>query len=88
MAIINGGKVLFAGAPDAALTDLDGKIWERAIAKSEMDFYQNTYQVISSKLVAGKPIIHVLSDTQPDGFVATEANLEDVFFAKIASTNL
>jgi ABC-2 type transport system ATP-binding protein len=83
MAIINGGKVLFAGAPDAALTDLDGKIWERAITKSEMDFYQSSYQVISSKLVAGKPIIHVLADTQPDGFVATEANLEDVFFSKI-----
>jgi ABC-2 type transport system ATP-binding protein len=88
MAIINGGKLLFAGAPDAALAELEGKIWERAITKLEMVFYQSSYQVISSKLVAGKPIIHVMADEQPDGFVATEANLEDVFFAKIASTNL
>ncbi len=86
MAIINGGKLLFSGAPDTALTELEGKIWERAINKSEMDFYQNNHQVISSKLVAGKPIIHVLSDSQPDGFVATEANLEDVFFSKIIQT--
>lgn len=83
MAIINGGQLLFAGAPDAALTELEGKIWERAITKSEMEVYQNTYHVISSKLVAGKPIIHVLADEKPDGFVATEANLEDVFFSKI-----
>lgn len=83
MAIINGGQLLFAGAPDAALTELEGKIWERAITKSEMEVYQKDYRVISSKLVAGKPIIHVLNDTQPEGFSPAEASLEDVFFAKI-----
>jgi ABC-2 type transport system ATP-binding protein len=83
MAIINNGKLLFAGAPDAALTTLEGKIWERSIAKSEMAEFQNNFKIISNKLVAGKPNIHVYSETEPDGFVATEANLEDVFFAKI-----
>jgi ABC-2 type transport system ATP-binding protein len=83
MAIINGGKLLFAGAPDDALTTLEGKIWERSINKSEMADYQNNFKIISNKLVAGKPIIHVYSDHAPEGFVATEANLEDVFFAKI-----
>ncbi|MBL7780098.1 MAG: ABC transporter ATP-binding protein [Saprospiraceae bacterium] len=84
MAIINGGRVLFAGAPDAALQEMEGKIWEKAIQKSEIDEYQQQYKVISSKLVAGKPIIHVLSDEAPgNGFKATEAGLEDVFFAKI-----
>jgi hypothetical protein len=32
--------------------------------------------------VAGKPIIHVFSENELDGFAPTEANLEDVFFAK------
>jgi ABC-2 type transport system ATP-binding protein len=86
MAIINGGKLLYAGTPEAALTTLEGKIWERAIAKSEMDFYQSNFQVISSKLVSGKPIIHVYADAAPDGFSATEPNLEDVFFAKILNS--
>ena len=72
------------GAPDAALQEMEGKIWEKAIQKSEIDEYQQQYKVISSKLVAGKPIIHVLSDEAPgNGFKATEAGLEDVFFAKI-----
>jgi len=84
MAIINNGQVLYDGAPDAALRQLDGKVWEKAIAKSDIDDHQQRYHVISSKLVAGKPIIHILSDTDPsDGFRRAEADLEDVFFAKI-----
>ena len=85
MAIINNGKLLFSGAPDDALQSLDGKIWERSISKSEMDFFQNTYKIISNKLIAGKPNIHVYAESQPEGFKPTEVNLEDVFFAKILS---
>jgi ABC-2 type transport system ATP-binding protein len=83
MAIINNGKLLFAGNPDDALYTLEGKIWERAIDKNEMVYFQENHKIISSKLVAGKPIIHVFSDAIPNGFKPTEANLEDVFFAKI-----
>jgi ABC-type multidrug transport system ATPase subunit len=82
MAIINQGKLLFSGAPDTALQLLEGKIWERSIPKNEMSDYQKNYKVISNKLVAGKPIIHVFSENELDGFAPTEANLEDVFFAK------
>ena len=88
MAIINGGQVLYAGAPDTALKQLEGKIWEKSITKAELDDYQSRYQIISSKLVAGKPIIHVYSDTDPgDGFQHTAAGLEDVFFSKINVKN-
>jgi len=89
MAIINNGRVLYAGSPDAALEQLQGKVWEKAIAKSEFEAYQQQYQVISSKLVAGKPIIHVLSDARPaEGFQPVDADLEDVFFAKIMAGSL
>lgn len=84
MAIINGGRVLFAGAPDTALQEMEGKIWEKSIAKSEVDEYHSKYKVISSKLVAGKPIIHILSAENPgDGFRSAPPGLEDVFFSKI-----
>ncbi|MFN0034790.1 MAG: ABC transporter ATP-binding protein [Saprospiraceae bacterium] len=86
MAIINGGQVLYAGSPEAALTQLEGKIWEKAIAKAQIDDYQSRFRVISSKLVAGKPIIHILSEGDPgEGFRPAEAGLEDVFFAKIGA---
>ena len=84
MAIINGGQVLYAGSPEAALTQLQGKVWEKAIAKSEIEDYQSRFRLISSKLVAGKPIIHILSDGDPgEGFNPATAGLEDVFFSKI-----
>lgn len=84
MAIINLGRVQFAGAPDDALKNLQGKVWEKSISKSEMEAHAARYQLISNKLVAGKPIIHIVSDENPgDGFRATEPNLEDVFFQKI-----
>ncbi len=86
MAIINNGQVLYAGTPDAALKAMKNKVWEKAIAKAEIDEYQGRYQVISSKLVSGRPIIHVLNDENPgNGFHSAEASLEDVFFAKISA---
>ena len=84
MAIINVGKVLYEGAPDAAVAQLDGKIWQRSILKSEVDDYGGRFKVISNKLVAGRPRIHVFSEDLPgDGFMPAQPGLEDVFFAKI-----
>jgi ABC-type multidrug transport system ATPase subunit len=88
MAIINLGQVFYAGTPEAALQALGGKIWEKAISKTEIDDYQQRYRIISSKLVAGKPIIHIFSDEAPgDGFRSAEPGLEDVFFSKITATS-
>ncbi len=84
MAIINGGEVKYAGIPDAALGELGGKIWEKIILKAELNEYEKNFQVISSKLVAGKPIIHIFSEDDPgEGFQPAEPGLEDVFFSKI-----
>ena len=84
MAIIHGGKVLFAGAPDAAVKGLERKIWEKSIAKAEVKDYEARYRVISSKLIAGRPLIHIYSDEPPgEGFEPVGAGLEDVFFARI-----
>ncbi|WP_421796517.1 ABC transporter ATP-binding protein [Haliscomenobacter sp.] len=84
MAIINGGEVKYAGIPDAALGELGGKIWEKIILKAELNDYEKNFKVISSKLVAGKPIIHIFSEDDPgEGFQPAEPGLEDVFFSKI-----
>lgn len=86
MAIINKGKLLFAGAPSDALNSINDKVWERTIEKAELEKYSSTHQVISNKLVAGRPVIHVLSDQSPeDGFARTAPTLEDVFFTHISS---
>lgn len=84
MAIINLGKLMFAGAPADAEGELAGRIWGRSVAKSELDEFYSNFEVISKKLVAGRPMIHVLSESDPgEGFEAVDPDLEDVFFAKI-----
>lgn len=84
MAIMNHGKVLFTGKTGDALSMLKGKVWEKQVEKTELPEFQNKYSVISSKLVGGKPLIHVLADENPEGkFTRAEETLEDVFFARI-----
>jgi hypothetical protein len=86
MAIMDKGQVLFSGNTDDALHSIRGKVWERSIPKNELADFQKNYNVISNKLVGGKPLIHVFSDTPPgDSFTSAEENLEDVFFAKIGA---
>jgi len=87
MAIINQGKVLLQGNPQTAIDNLQGKIYQKAIQKTELPDYKKEYEVIAEKLFLGKPIIHILSDTNPNnGFMPTQAGLEEVYFAQIFGT--
>jgi len=64
-----------------------GRIWDKSIAKSELETQLVTHQVISNKLIAGRPVIHVHSESRPDeGFALVEPTLEDVFFSHINGT--
>ncbi len=81
MAIINEGQLLYTGSPKDAMQALGGQIWEKTVDKPSLAAYQRAYQVISNKLVAGQPLIHVYSKTDPgNGFESVKASLEDVFF--------
>lgn len=84
MAIIHRGRVLFSGTPLDSVNQLHGKIWAKSIAKADLPQYLQQYQVISNKLVAGKPLVHIVSEVDPgEGFVAANPDLEDVFFSTI-----
>jgi len=84
MAIMDKGRVLFCGNTDDALAEIKGKVWEKKLNKIELEEHQKNHQIISSKLVGGKPLIHAFSKENPgNGFELAEENLEDVFFAKL-----
>ena len=84
MAIINKGRVLYEGAPDQAVNNVEGRIWQKSIMKAEIKDYEARYKLISSKLVAGRPLVHIYSDDDPgEGFTPARASLEDVFFSRI-----
>jgi ABC-type multidrug transport system ATPase subunit len=86
MAIINAGEVVLQGDPSEVLDDVRGHIWRKKIRKSELAAVQAATQVISVRLVAGDPIVHVYSDTAPgDGFSSVEPTLEDVYLHRVGN---
>jgi ABC-2 type transport system ATP-binding protein len=88
MAIIHNGQVLYQGRPQDAIAQLNGQIWQRSIAKAELSDYEQRYKVVSSRLVGGRPFLHVYSAVPlNDGFAPSAPDLEDVFFTKIRSWN-
>lgn len=85
MAIIHKGKLLYAGAPDEAIRTIEGRIWQRTTSKAELPDLEGRHRVISHKLIAGRPLVHVYSDADPgDGFQPAHPDLEDVFFTRIS----
>ncbi len=87
MAIINKGQLIYAGKPDEAIDELRGIVWEKVINKSDMAKYEANYNIISSRLISGSPLIHIISPENPhNGFRKVEADLEDVFFTKVMGT--
>ena len=89
MAIINQGQVVLQGDPQQVLDEVRGRIWRKRISKSELAALQATMDVISVRLVAGDPVIHVYSDSAPgDGFTAVEPNLEDVYLHRVGTAAL
>ncbi|HEY6307024.1 MAG TPA: ABC transporter ATP-binding protein [Candidatus Angelobacter sp.] len=88
MAIIHNGKVLYEGDPQAAIAQLNGRIWQRSIEKVELASYEQQFRVVSNKLVGGRPLLHVYGEQPPgDGFIPSAPDLEDVFFSKIKDWN-
>ena len=89
MAIISGGEVILQGDPTQVLDDVRGHIWRKRIRKSELADIQTRFQVISVRLVAGDPVVHVYSETAPgDGFSAVEPLLEDVYMHRVGAVAL
>lgn len=84
MAIIDQGKLLYSGTPEDAEKSLVGRVWQKSVAKTDLPALEKQLRVISTKLVAGRPLVHVLSDSAPgDGFQLVAPDLEDVFFSRL-----
>ncbi|GAB3346736.1 ABC transporter ATP-binding protein [Marilutibacter aestuarii] len=84
MAILNRGQVLLSGRPVDAIDALSRQVWRKQIAKSELADYEARHTVLSKRLVAGHPVLHVFaSDAPGDGFEQVEPDLEDVYFRQL-----
>jgi ABC-type multidrug transport system ATPase subunit len=84
MAVLADGRVQREGAPMDLIRATRGRIWRKTIERRELDQIREQYELLSTRLVAGRTAIHILSDSDPgNGFTAVEAGLEDVYFSTL-----
>ncbi|HYG02567.1 MAG TPA: ABC transporter ATP-binding protein [Chryseosolibacter sp.] len=85
MAIINKGEILHEAEPLVAMHTLKGRIWRRVVSKDSLKQIEREYNIISTKLLGGKTVVHVYSESNPyEGFAVVEPDLEDVYFSVMA----
>jgi len=85
MAIISGGRIVREGSPAELVEQLTGRIWTKTIDKADLEAHRERYDIISTRLFAGRTVIHVFSETDPgDGFSPVRGGLEDVYFSTLS----
>ncbi|MCC8552608.1 ABC transporter ATP-binding protein [Xanthomonas hortorum] len=84
MAIMNKGQVLLTGRPADAIDMLQQQVWRKQVAKQALPDYEARFTVLSTRLIAGHPVIHVFSADCPEpGFEQVAPDLEDVYFQRL-----
>lgn len=82
VAIIHKGKLVRQGVPSELIQELQGRVWQKTIAKELEAQLRQDYRVLSTRLFAGQRRVHVLSDRLlEDDFQAIDPGLEDVYFS-------
>jgi len=85
MAIIHEGRILREGEPARAIEELRGRVWRRVVTAPELERIERERTVISTRLLAGRTVAHVLADDDPGpGFEAVRPDLKDVYFSAMA----
>ncbi len=84
MAIIVDGRIVREGEPAALIAGLKGRIWTKSIGRDELEACRAKHEVISTRLFAGRTVVHVLADADPgEGFAPEQGGVEDVYFSTL-----
>jgi ABC-type multidrug transport system ATPase subunit len=81
LAIIDRGEILLTAEPARAIDELRGKIWRRSVTKDQLTAVEERLRVISTRLLAGRTIVHVHAEASPGvEFEPVEPDMKDVYF--------
>jgi ABC-2 type transport system ATP-binding protein len=87
MAVLADGRVQVEGAPQELIHSTRGRIWMKVIDRGELPGYRERYEILSTRLFAGRTVLHILSDRDPgNGFTSADAGLQDVYFCTLAQS--
>jgi ABC-type multidrug transport system ATPase subunit len=85
MAIIDQGEILLEAEPLRAMAELEGRLWRRMVSRNELEALEREMRVISTKLLAGRTIVHVYAESSPGAaFEPVDPAFQDVYFSVMA----
>jgi ABC-type multidrug transport system ATPase subunit len=85
LAVINEGRLLLTGEPNALVAGLHQRIWRKVVTKAEAEALKTQVQVVSTRLQGGHTVVRAYGPAVPaPGFDPAAADLEDVYFCTIA----
>jgi len=83
MAIMGDGRILVEGEPAALVQRLEGKLWKCIVPPAAVAELRTELPIVSTRMIAGRSEIRVVSVDRPEGMEPAEPNLEDVYFATL-----
>ncbi|HEX6095486.1 MAG TPA: ABC transporter ATP-binding protein [Thermoanaerobaculia bacterium] len=87
MAVLADGRVQVEGSPQDLIHSTRGRIWMKVVDRGELAGVREQYEVLSTRLFAGRTVVHILSDRDPgNGFAPVDAGLQDVYFCTLAES--
>src|SRR5688500_3437640 len=87
VAVLADGRVQREGSPQELVHATRGRIWRKVVERGELARHREQYELLSTRLFAGRTVVHILSDGDPgNGFTLVDAGLEDVYFSTLAES--
>jgi ABC-2 type transport system ATP-binding protein len=87
MAVLANGRVQVEGSPQELIHSTRGRVWRKVVDRAELARHREQYEILSTRLLAGRTVVHILSDRDPgNGFTAADAGLQDVYFCTLAQS--
>jgi ABC-type multidrug transport system ATPase subunit len=88
MAILVDGEVRSQGEPAALVESLRGRVFSRAVTRTELEGLSHDHRVLGTRWQGGRLVAHVLSEgAAVPGFEPVEADLRDLYFHTLAASS-
>jgi len=81
MAVLDQGKVRFAGAPKTLIDRLSNQLWQAEILPQQIAAFRQQFPLLSSRFIGGRCQVRVIAAQAPaSGFIQAAADLQDGYF--------
>ena len=81
MAVLDQGKVRFAGAPKTLIERLANQVWQAEVLPQQIPACQQQFPLLSSRFIGGRCQVRVVAAQAPAaGFIQAAADLQDGYF--------